>query len=614
MQKGPKAVRAQFLDASRALAERVALRDPAPELPRAFDGEDCLPGQWPGAPMDQLPPGCPVTPLGVDGKTMYFVDTQGQLQAISAAEWNKKTLAVLFMNTPNFLYWAWPRFAAPSKKATGMKINGLETDEAVQCLIKAAAMRGLFDPADKVRGRGAWTDQAGGLIWHSGEHLYRLAKGTLEQSRPGDVDGLFYARRPSVLTPWPASISDDETPAIELLEAFRTWTWERPDLDPVLMLGWIGCALLGGALPWRPTIFVTGDRGRGKSTLQGIVKAILGNTLHASADTTAAGIYQRVKQDSLPVAVDELEGDDDNRKVIAVIKLARLASSGAEMFRGGAEHEGVQFRARNAFFFSSINTPPLSPADRSRMAILSLGKVDPKRVAAARVENPDIMGRQILRRLMDQWHDFERCFADWRTVLRGAGFDGRGQDTYGVLLCVANMMLGDGNMETAGLPITEPARLGQLLADATAAERAEQTDNWRGCLDRILSWTIDNWKGGERPIVGDILDRLVNFRMEDTMTFELARSMLMQAGLGLKREAAGTAAERILLAVPPKGTQVDKIFAGTKFQGGVWMHALKQGPAGLILRGPDNTFVVKIAGRAERCVLVDMARLETWEE
>jgi hypothetical protein len=610
MQKGKPSVRAQFIDATHELAKRAVLPDPPPEQPRLVNGVEYAAGCWPGAPMDKLPPDCPVIPLGMDGKTAYFVDTLGQLMPVTASEWNKKTLTVLFAMTPHFPYWAWPRFAAPPKKGKAdalPRINGLETDEAVACLVKAAGERGLFDPADKVRGRGAWTDRHGNLIWHSGEMLFRVEKNKLHASPPGDVDGMFYARRPPVLVPWPAPIADAETPALDILAALRTWTWERPVLDPVLMLGWLGAALLGGALPWRPTVFLTGGKGRGKSTLQGIVKALLGSTLHATADTTAAGIYQRVRQDSLPVAVDELEADDDNRKVVAVVKLARLASSGAEMFRGGQDHEGVQFRARNSFLFSSINTPPLEPQDKSRMAVLQLGKVDPKRTAAAVLTNPDMLGRQLLRRLMDRFGDFDRVFGDWRTILRGAGFDGRGQDTYGVLLAVASLLLTDDQLEDAGLPVTEGERMGAMLAEWTEAERAEQGDNWADCLDRILSWTIDNWKGGERPIVGDVLDRV---RMTtgglDTAS---ARSMLMQAGLGLKEENG-----QMLLAVPPQGVSIEKIFMGTKFTKGVWMHALKQGPAAIMQRGPENRFVIKIAGRAQRCLLIDMAALEQAKE
>ncbi|WP_163359483.1 hypothetical protein, partial [Escherichia coli] len=82
--------------------------------------------------------------------------------------------------------------------------------------------------------------------------------------------------------------------------------------------------------------FITGDYGQGKSTLQAIIKEVIGDALHATADTTPAGIYQRVKQDCLPVAVDELEADADNRRAVGVVRLARLAASGGVMYRGGS--------------------------------------------------------------------------------------------------------------------------------------------------------------------------------------------------------------------------------------------------------------------------------------
>jgi hypothetical protein len=603
MQTGKKAVKAAFMDAM-AEAAAPAFIDYPPDVPRVIDGLELPAGQWMGAPVDRLPPDCPVVPLGVDGKVFYFIDTLGQMQAVTT--FNFDTLTLLFSQAPNYLYWAWPRFGAPGKKGQPAKINGLEIREAGQCLAKACGERGLFDPMDRVRGRGGWADKNGGLIWHAGEALYRVERGKLTMSRPGSVDGVFYARRPQITMPWPEAVTDAESPAHDLLAAFNTWIWERPLLDPVLMVGWLGAAALGGALPWRPTVFITGDRGRGKSTLQGIIKEVLGAMLHQSADTTAAGIYQRIKQDSLPVAVDELESDADNRRVMAVIKLARLAASGGEMFRGGAEHEGVTFKARNAFLFSSINTPPLETSDKSRMAILNLRKVDPTRAAAAKLSAPEQMGRQLLRKLMDEWPKFAGTFDAWRGTLRAAGFDGRGQDTYGVLLAVANLLLGDEALDAAGLPITEDQKLGQLIASMTASERADQTDNWRDCLDRLMGWAIDNWKGGERPIIGDVCERVQLGLSEDRgLEFTKARDMLMQAGLGLKRDETS----RILLAIPPKGPGIEKMFAGTKWAGGVWMHALKQEQDGLVQHGADNLFVVKIAGRAQRCLLVDVAKL-----
>ncbi len=53
--------------------------------------------------------------------------------------------------------------------------------------------------------------------------------------------------------------------------------------------------------------FTTGGAGVGKSTLQGLIKRTLGRAMLDTTDTTQAGIYQRVRNDCLPVMVDELE-------------------------------------------------------------------------------------------------------------------------------------------------------------------------------------------------------------------------------------------------------------------------------------------------------------------
>jgi hypothetical protein len=607
VQRGIKGARAAFTDAMARLVREMPADPPSHEARRIGDA-DFGPGQWPGAPVDRLPPGCPVIPLGVDGDLMYFVDTVGQMRAVKQLE--KKTLISLFALTPNFLQWAWPRWSAKSRT-----INGLDTDDAAACLAKAAAQRGLFSPQEKVRGRGAWRNRDGSMIWHAGNTLYVVERGKLRHANAGtDHDGIFYPRRPPIVEPWSEPISDEESPAQEIFAKLQSWTFERPGLDPVLILGWLAAAFLGGALEWRPSLFLTGGFGVGKSTLQAVFKAVLDDALLATTDTTQAGIYQRVRQDSLPVSVDELEADEDNRRGKKVIELARIAASGGMMLRGGAEHEGVQFEARNTFVFSAINPPPLGPQDRSRMAIVNLGKLDPARISSAELTSVDVFGRMILRQLMDRWEDLDRTLTNWKDALREAGLDSRGQDTYGTLLALANLMLGDEAMEEAGLPITDPSRLGAMIAAATAQERAEQMENWRRCLEHLLGSTIDAWKGGEKPTVGGVLQRF-----EDGATPEAtwdtplseARQKLAAAGLGLvildpetmqvSKEAKG----RPALAIPHSSPQLAKLFAGTIWAAGVWTGALKQAPGNIIMRGP-NVKPVKINKVASRCVLVDL--------
>lgn len=586
-------IRANFVDAMGQLEKLASITDPHPG---DAEGWGYAAGQWPGAPCDALPPDCPIIPLGVDDNTYYFLDTLQQLNKIHRSDMNKKTLQDLFGRRPHFMEHHWPR---RSTKAKDFELKGLDVDDVSKCLIKACQDVGIFYQNDAVRGRGMWKTATGQLVWHAGGALYQVRKNRLVMARPSQIEGCVYPGRPRVMAPWQEPIGIDNSPVHELLATLATWSWERPWLDPILVIGWIGCAFLGAALPWRPTLFVTGDKGVGKSTLQFVVKGILGDALHKTANTTAAGIYQRVGRDSLPVAVDELEAGTDNKRSQPVIELARLTASGDQLFRGSSDHTAVAFQLQNAFFFSAINPPPMEPADKSRMAILNLARLDQTRAAKPVTIDGDSASRMILRQIMDAWPTFDATLGTWQDALREAGFDQRAQSTYGTLLAVAAMLLGDEALESAGLPITETKRLGELLADATASERAEQGENWRQCLEYVFGSMIDAYKSGEKPTVGGAIE----LWEKGAHTLDVARSQVSLVGLGLVERG-----DRRYLAIPTgTGPLINKLFERTKWGNGVWPSALRQAPPAVVIRDLGNAQIVKINRVASRCLLVDLA-------
>lgn len=593
-QAGVKGVRAHFQDALALLEARQDAADP----PSTEARKGIPPGQWPGHPVDCLPPDCPVTPLGVDGGATYLIDSMGQLRVVQVSEWGKRMLVSLFMRAPNFPEWAWPRF---STQAKGHVINGLEADLAAQCLIAAAARRGLFSPMDRVRGRGGWALGADGFVWHAGDMLFTVRQGRMVASRPGEIDGVFYPQRPPVLHPWMAPVEAEDSPAHDLLRVLQGWRWERPGLDPFLVLGWLGSALLGGALPWRPTLFMIGDRGVGKSSAQALIKAVLGDAAHAAADTTPAGVYQRVRQDSLAVAIDELEAGADNRRVMAVVALARLAASGAMMYRGGAEHEGVEFRLQNCMAFSAINPPPLEPADRSRMAIVNLRRLAADATPRELTLDGDTTGRMLLRALMDAWPRFAPTLKLWRGALRKGGLDQRGQDTFGTLLAVAHLLLGDEAMEAGGFDVTEEDRLGEKIGAATSVDRTD-AENWRGCLEYLMGATIEAWRDGTRPTVGGAIEGWEKGHLAiDDLNARLALIDLRASVL----KVDGT--DYLRLAVPLASRALNGVFANQKWGGGVWGSALKQAPDEVVIRNLGNGQNVRINRVVKRCLWVDFA-------
>jgi len=355
--KNLKAIRGVFVD---AVAERA--RDALPRDPKPGDdkGWGYKAGQWPGAPADSLPPKMPVIPLGRDGETYYFMDSMKQLNGVHRDKWGKKMLLDLFAARPYYLEHHWPRWSEPKGEKGKPKqsvINGLEVDDAIQCLMHACANEGAIEIGARVRGRGAWATKTGKLVWHAGDQLYMVESGGLVAAEPSAIEGVIYPGAAPIMIPWREPVSPEDSPAAGILKTLRTWNWERPTLDPILIIGWIAAAFLGAALDWRPYLFFAGGAGVGKSTLQNMLRALMADALIKAANATEASLRQFGNQDSLPIFLDEFEAKADNRKNISILELARIAASGDDILRGGADHRGAKFQMRSCFLFSAINPP-----------------------------------------------------------------------------------------------------------------------------------------------------------------------------------------------------------------------------------------------------------------
>ncbi|MBL4768105.1 MAG: hypothetical protein JKY94_10385 [Rhodobacteraceae bacterium] len=619
--KSKRTIRALFADAAEDLASQKSYKDPPSEQARG----EFLAGQWPGYPYGQMPPECPIAVHGHKMGVVYVTDAAGQL--IELDKGDAVSTCRLFGKFQNFPEWAFPRWGKSIKdpesgKMLPPRINGLEFQKLYRCLVAEGDRQGLFDPSKQHRGRGGWVDTDGNFLWHSGEYLYSIKKGKLVNARPGGHMGYLYTVQPANIAPWQEAVPRAESPARELLKDFGTWNWERPYLDPILLVGWMVTALMGGALPWRPIIFTTGGAGVGKSTLHGIIEAVLDSAVMATSDTTAAGIYQNIKQDSTGVIVDEFEAAANMAKRQPVIDLARIAASGASMFRGGADHTGTTFEVRCSFMFSAINQPAMGSADKSRMVVLNLGRLEVEGFEGSDfVYSPD-QGRMLLRQVMDGWKDFsERLLPDYQRILRKVGFNERQVDTYGTLLAAAELALGPEALEEAGLPVTDERALGALIEVATKAERIAQKENWHKCLEILLDCPIDAYKGGERPTVGGVLAELTEIPSPLVTDIANTRGRLALAGLALKEPGKIEGAEGFALCVPGSGVQLDKVFTGSNYHGEVWNTALKQGPNDFILRNvkdraglTNNSFKVKIGISTKHCLLIDLVKFQQWQE
>jgi len=612
---GKGAVAASISDARRKLARRRKFADPLPHLQRG----DAWPGKWKpndlGMPVEDP---CPVVPLGREGPLYHMMDSAGQFRSFTASDFSHSGIQDLFARAPNWPKWCFPRYGrAPAPKdgeaPKPPPIKSFQDDDIREMLMKACSEVGQFSADNKLRGRGAWTLRGGGLIYHAGEEVWRceVRDGVpfFRAEETGMIEGHLYPLLPEIPAPYDQPIGAADNPAGALLETFRKWNYEKPAIDPVLLLGWIGAAFLGGALDWRPAIVLVGDKGTGKSTLQKGLEDLFGDALFHSADTSAAGIYQKMAHDARPVAIDELEAGADNRKVDAVVRLMRAASSGAMASRGSADHQAVEFQMRSAFLFSAINNPLQSSQDLSRVAILRLRPLDKDQAMPPPID-ADTAGRKILARLMAEWRRFPETYEAYASALSAGGHDGRGQKTYGTLLACADMMLGPELAEQLGVPLTEDL---DYWRDELAADKLPEVEdaapNWRACLTYLLTAPVQQWRNGARTTVGKLLADLGDGRNEQ-FNAAMARNELALTGLGLLDPgAAGTISNAsYVLAVPNSSPLVGKLFEGTQWagspgSGGPWKDALRQAPASIVITDKQINRV-PIGGVRMRCTLV----------
>lgn len=443
-----------------------------------------------------LPPDAPVRALGTFGNKVYFLDAHSQLRELAAKDVSRTMILHLFGKETDWIYRLWPTLKHIPGKDTWI-VTGWDGTKAQESLMTACARKGVWRPQDHVRGRGAWSS-GDSLVVHAGGQLYSSSG---KRAKPGLVGEMVYPAAPPGLAP--ADERDGGAAAEELLDLLKTWTWAR-DFDPLLLLGWIVSAMMGGALKVRPLAWVTGEKGTGKSSLvgeNGLIHMLFGSGILMTANTTAAGLYQKIGYDSLPVAIDEIEAKRGNQKTEAVIELARQAYSGGMVLRGGQDHEGKEFRAMCPVLFGSILIPPLMPQDLSRLALLNLRPfpadakepvIDPKRVAE--------IGRILLRTVLDRWHVWGERFAVWHDYLREIGHSGRASDQFGTLLAAADLVLNDRPPTREDMD-----RLAGRMKPQDLHETQVESSNASRCINFAMSRPLTSMRGGENMMVSELV-------------------------------------------------------------------------------------------------------------
>ncbi len=326
------------------------------------------------AAPDSLAP-CPVQVLGGDGVQVQFylnsahrvltLPTRGLTPAlltragVEAEEWRDW----LASSSPATDDDDDPEAGSPADDPT---ILGYYLDAEIARRLKS--IRGLC----VIRGRGVWKRMNGEPCYCDGIDVY---------SQRGDklnvMDGrtVYYSEETMPLPNREGLTKELATAYVQLLES-RTWT--SPHMAAVL-IGWNVAALIGGALEYRPHIWVTGIPNGGKSTLLNDEKLILRGA-HVTAtgiDTSEAGMRQVTAGTSLPAIVDELEkatNRKEREQQQRIIKQARKNTDNQSPTVQGIQGGGGKkvYVSANSYLFASVRDGLTESQDVNRFFRLTL--------------------------------------------------------------------------------------------------------------------------------------------------------------------------------------------------------------------------------------------------
>lgn len=419
--------------------------------------------------------------------------------------------------------------------------GGADYSRAGTVLRERCVAAGYWDAAkqaDTLRGRGLWLD-GGSVVFNSGVAGRLLVDGAAAPAGWRSPTGRTYLSG-GTLELADAPLTDDEAQAFIRLLSVQTGS----EAAATICAGWTFNAVSVGTVSMRAHLYLTGEKGAGKSHALKLIEAACGPFIvKAAAGTTEAGLRQEMggANDALAFSYDEAEGDTERgrERLQGILELLRLGGEGdGQVVRKGTPGGASRaYKLRTAGLFASIHSVLSRDRDRSRFAVVDIktraGADEAARnreaamLAARTTELPGFAGK-MARRAVCLAHVRIANAATIKAALTTMLGDERARKLWAELLAGAEAM-----RHSRRLTDDEAA---QIAADFDPAPfTGEQDDEAGALLKRLLTTAIDDG-AGRRRTVGELVGQVSRGEDESkTAGDALARvGVLWDPGVGMR--------------------------------------------------------------------------------
>lgn len=241
---------------------------------------------------------------------------------------------------------------------------------------------------------------------------YRMVKHDIEISDTPIVNGKLVDVRGSKewldtdeLLKSQESIKDAKETLREQFEEIRKtvsyWNWESPEMADYIT-AFVMLAPFQRLMSWRPSLWITGHGGTGKTLFfERVLQKLYGNLAIRLDNSTDYGAIQRLNSTSQIALLDNFEHDKRSEKFM---KTFEIANRGGDIVRGTTTKEPINFKLEHMLWYNAVMLASQTRATDSRIVEFHLAnplKEDPELPSNVSTE-------KIVYSMLELWNDLEK--------------------------------------------------------------------------------------------------------------------------------------------------------------------------------------------------------------
>lgn len=495
-------------------------------------------------------------------------------------------------------------------------------EAATDALIHATTEAGQYDPSSHV-GQGAWKDYDR-IVFNSGRGLWVEGRGAVPiHEFSGEKNYVVdrFCGMPDFDNPFPADAPEIRQ-LLDIISAIH-WAPEGRSVSIMNMFGWLAIGPICGVLPWRPHLYLSGERGVGKSwIINNIINPIFKDYAeNVKADSTESGLRNLLNGRARPLVFDEAEGEtlEDRQRMAKIIRLARhSATPGNSVVAQGIAGGGGQrqYAIASTFLMCSITPQLTASADFTRFGRAHLlgglshyDFVEQIKGPAERLFKAGFSAR-FMARMIIRARDMEAVSRKMQQGLSTYNIEQRLIDVYGTYLAGAWLLLRDDVPENGAEAIEWANDTFGMVEDLMSQIREVSEDKDHVRLFRTMlsaDLKVESMAMGNRTYtVGELIETVLGtYQHDDAIPTPEALRVLTKIGIRLGRgtKFASDPTEADSLLIHRNSTHIEKLLKDTPYAKS-YVDVMTQAKG---VRKDDK--MVRFDGTSSRIVVVPLANL-----